>query len=112
MRLAYETLDETPLPEHIKEALVEAGFDTPEKVLRASDEDLLAIKGIARAKLRVIRAEVRTDLDRALDPFRAIAAQYAQTFRSEYPAHSIVLDMQSVYLKVGDFLALHNALEE
>lgn len=110
LQLSFENLDETPLPDHIKEKLTEAGFDTPEKVLEASNEDLLAIAGIGRKMLITIRSEVRTDLDKALEPFLRVAAEYGKSFRSDYPASSKVLDMQGKILRVGDFLALFAAL--
>ena len=110
MKLKFNTLEETPLPEHIKEKLMEAGFDTPEKVLAAEDSDLLRIAGIGRAMLRNIRIEVRTNLDRSLDPFRAVGEAYVKSFRTDYPKTSMVLNMQGRILTVGDFINLFEAL--
>ncbi len=111
LEMTFETLEETPLPPKIREKLTEAGFDTPSKVLKATDEELLAIKGIGRQMLAAIREEVRTPLDRALDGFRPVAKEYFESLRTFYPANSKVLDMQGHVLRVKDFLALWVALE-
>lgn len=112
MKLSFDTLNETPLPEHIKEKLEGAGFDTPSKVLSATDEELLLIPGIGRKMLNTIRLEVRPALDKALDPFRLVAEKYFKSFRTDYPEHSIVLLMQDKPLTVRDFLKLYRALNE
>lgn len=41
------------------EKLAAAGFDTPEQIARASDDDLLAIEGIGTATLKKLRAAQR-----------------------------------------------------
>ena len=110
MNLKFETLEDTPLPDHIKEKLAGAGFDTPEKVLAAEDKDLLAIPGIGRSMLKAIRIEVRTELDRALDPFKKVAKLYNDSFRTDYPFTSMVLEMQGNALYVKDFVNLFKAL--
>ena len=43
------------LPEKATKALVKAGFDSPEKVQAASDEELLAVSGIGEATLAHLR---------------------------------------------------------
>ena len=45
-------------PEHGRDGLVAAGFDSDEKVRAASDEDLLAVDGIGPGRLKQIRADV------------------------------------------------------
>ncbi len=47
-----------PVDESTVQLLAGAGYDTLEKVREASDEDLLAIKGIGDAKLAEIREKV------------------------------------------------------
>lgn len=47
-----------PVDESTVQLLSDAGYDTLEKVREASDEDLLAIKGIGDAKLAEIREKV------------------------------------------------------
>jgi hypothetical protein len=51
-----EGLDKAGLPDSVGEALVEAGYDTPEKLRRATDDQLLEIDGIGDARLAQIRA--------------------------------------------------------
>lgn len=43
------------MPKYIAELLVSEGYDTVTKVRQASDEELLAIAGIAKGRLRAIR---------------------------------------------------------
>lgn len=47
-----------PLDESTVQLLADAGYDTLEKVREASDEDLLAIKGVGDAKLAEVREKV------------------------------------------------------
>ena len=110
MELKFKSLEDTELPEVVIKALVGAGLDTPEKVVEATDEDILAIAGISRARLGLIRSGVRTPLDRALITFKAMGEQYANTFSEEYPRTSKVLEMNGVRLTVGDFVELYLAL--
>lgn len=44
------------IPKHVAEILIEAGYDTVEKVRAASDEDLLGISGIGEGRVKAIRA--------------------------------------------------------
>lgn len=48
----------TPLDQDVADALVSAGYETIDKVREASDEDLLAVKGIGKTKLKEIREAV------------------------------------------------------
>lgn len=52
------------MPQHAKDALDAVGMDTANKVAAASDQQLLAIKGIGRAKLESIRKWQKSKFDR------------------------------------------------
>lgn len=52
------------IPQHAKDALDAAGMDTANKVAAASDHQLLAIKGIGKAKLEGIRKWQKSKIDR------------------------------------------------
>lgn len=53
------TADQGPdwrtLPKDVVKALTDGGFDTPDKVRAASDDQLLGVTGIGAAKVKVIR---------------------------------------------------------
>lgn len=51
-----ESLKAADTPEAVGQALIDAGYDTPEKLRRATDEELLDIDGIGPARLAQIRA--------------------------------------------------------
>lgn len=44
-------------PDPVLDILAEAGFDTAEKIAAATDEQLLAVKGIGKSRLAAIRKE-------------------------------------------------------
>lgn len=46
------------IPESLQHAIWQAGFDTPDKIREADDEELLAIPGVGRATLSRIREAV------------------------------------------------------
>lgn len=52
------------IPQHARDALEAAGIDTANKVAAASDQALLAIKGIGKAKLEAIRKWQKSKIDR------------------------------------------------
>lgn len=56
--LARDAAKDDPLGESTVQVLADAGFDSIEAVREASDGDLLAIKGIGKAKLEEIREKV------------------------------------------------------
>ena len=45
-----------PMPADVPDALAAAGFDTPDKIAAASDDELLAIPGVGPATLKKLRA--------------------------------------------------------
>ena len=47
--------NKSPLSEKILNALVEAGYEGVDDLVSASDEELLAVKGIGKAALKLIR---------------------------------------------------------
>lgn len=59
LKQVYPATSATPAPtaeEKARAALSRAGFDTPEKIATASDDDLLKIDGVTKAGLAKIRA--------------------------------------------------------
>lgn len=98
------------LPDHVVKKLKDGGFDKPEKVLEASDEELLLVPGISKKMLPAVRDGVKHPVALILEPFMAVAREYDRAFKSEYPDKSTVLNMQSKMLTVGDFRNLWELL--
>lgn len=55
---AHAPVPAAGLDEDVTRLLADAGYDSPQAIREASDEDLLAIKGIGKAKLQEIREAV------------------------------------------------------
>jgi hypothetical protein len=98
------------LPDHVVKKLKDGGFDTPEKVLVASDEELLLVPGIGKSKISTIRRDTKHPLALILEPFMAVAKEYHKSFKSDYPDKAVVLNMQMKMLTVGDFRNLYELL--
>jgi hypothetical protein len=99
------------LPEDIADALIEAEYDTPEKVLAASRTELLAVAGIRRTAIPSIIEAVRDPLDVALDPFKPVAKEFAKAWKNDYPDSSTLVEINSKIITVGDFRRLFKALK-
>lgn len=102
--------DFSVLPESIVESLKEGGYDTPESVIAASEQDLWKVKGISRRAASQIKQALRDPLDVALDPFRPVATEFSKLFKQDYPDAAVVVDINDIKLTVGDFRRLAEAL--
>jgi hypothetical protein len=100
------------LPEDIADILIEAGYDTPDKILKASKQELLSIGGIRRAAIPKIIESVRDPLDVALDPFVPVAEAFAKAWKKDYPDTAKLIDIDENVLTVGDFRKLYKSLRK
>lgn len=56
-----EPLDDLDVPDTVREALIEAGYQTPEQIDAATDDELLGVNGVGPATLAKLRRNPPAD---------------------------------------------------
>lgn len=104
--------DFSSLSEPLAKNLAEAGFKTPEDVIKAKDEELWKVPGVSKKDVVKIKNALKGDTAVALEEMQEFLEEVLAVSAEDYPDTSEILNLNGKIVTVGTFRKLAKSISK